>query len=160
EKSPAEIRQLGRTDSVDETHALLRRRPDASQLAQRGVAEDHIGRNLALAGQLLAEAAQGLEQLGVHAFPGDRLGLRFLRLFILFARYGLDQPDGSLAAHYLPCSRRQLQNRILVADLQQHALADELVHPVAHVRLALIPQQAVGAELVVPARANVLGVFA
>ena len=71
-----------------------------------------------------------------------------------------DQPHGPLALHHLPRRRVQLQQRVLVLALHEHALADELVDPVAQVGLRHLLQQAVGAELVVAARADGLGVRA
>jgi hypothetical protein len=160
QEAGAEVAQLGVANAVDRTQALRRRGPQAGQLAQGGVAEDDVRRDPALDRQFAAQPPQGLEQVAVHPLPRHRLGLRLLGSLSLLAPRQLHQPHRALPAHHLPRGLVEPQLGVVVAHLAQHPLADELVDPVAHVRLAVALEQLVGGQLVVLPLADVVGVLA
>src|SRR5262249_31492364 len=93
----------------------------------------------------------------IHALPGSPVRHR---LRGSLATGNSHQSNGSLSLHDLPGSGIQAKHRILVALLAKDVVADQLINPVADLRLAVLAEQAVGAELVMTALVNVLRLLA
>ncbi len=160
-KEPAgEVAQLHVADAGNLPHPLRRGRPHPRQLPQHGIPEDHIRLLLPFLRDLPPQLAQRLEQRLIDALPRHLRGRRLLRLLALLAAHQPHQPHRPLAAHHLPRRLIQIQQRIFVAHLHQHFLAEQLVQPVAHVGLALALEQAERRQLVVPAAADVVALLA
>ena len=146
--------QLGLADAMDAGHFGRRARQFATHVTQRAVAEDHVGREARLPGQLPAQGTQPLVQLRVvglglvHAF-GPGLPLR---------RPALQGRHRAVAPQHLVPGGRHLQHTVPLVFLDNQPLGQQIAHQRPPVAAVLVLAHAIGLDPVVAPLADAVGV--